>query len=346
MKRAGGVIAAAFAMGLGIGVGQGLIGRDRTEAAWAREETPVQAPAAALQGTDEQVVVRVARQVSPAVVSITSAAGSGSGVIVRREGIIVTNAHVVGGSRVVEVGLATGRPVEGRVLGRDPTVDLAVVQIPTQSIRDVPVAPVGDSDRLVVGQSAIAIGNPLGLERTVTTGVISAVNRSPREIELGGLIQTDAAINPGNSGGPLLDSRGQVVGINTAIYGGTTGLGFAVPINVAADVVRQVLTTGAIRRAYFGINYRDIEPELAAYYGLPVEEGIIVTNVDPRSPAGQAGIRPLDIIARLDDEQIRRGGDFRRVLRERQPGQTVTATVIRPGGTTRINVRLSAIRVS
>ncbi len=143
-----------------------------------------------------------------------------SGVIIRRDGVILTNAHVVRSATDVEVGLADGRRVSGRVLGRDPTVDVAVVRIQATNL---PAAPIADSDRLEVGQTAIAIGNPIGLERTVTTGVVSAVNRSPRGIELGGLIQTDAAINPGNSGGPLLDSQGRVIGINTVIVQGTTG---------------------------------------------------------------------------------------------------------------------------
>ncbi|HEX7239509.1 MAG TPA: trypsin-like peptidase domain-containing protein [Longimicrobiaceae bacterium] len=334
------VVPAALALGLGIGAGQGLVGWGAEEPAlaWARQSGP-----SVQGGTDEQNVIRVARQISPAVVGITTPRSSGSGVVVRREGVIVTNAHVVGNATQVEVSLANGQRVAGRVLGRDPGNDVAVVRIPPA--RDLPVAPIGDSDRLLVGQAAIAIGNPLGLERTVTTGVVSAVNRSPQGIELGGLIQTDAAINPGNSGGPLMDSRGQVVGINTVIYTQATGLGFAIPINLVTDIVEQVLTTGVIRQAYFGVNYRDIEPELARYYGLPVEEGIIVAQLDPRSPAAQAGIELADIITRIDDTPITRGGDFRRELRERRPGDAVTVTVVRPNGTRRINVRLGQINV-
>jgi serine protease Do len=234
------------------------------------------------------------------------------------------------------------------VLGRDPTVDIAVVRLPRG---DYPVAPTGDSDRLQVGQAAIAIGNPLGLERTVTSGVISATNRSPRGFELGGLIQTDAAIFPGNSGGPLFDSRGQVIGINTLTAvdptagGVAAGLGFAIPINLAGDIANQILTTGRVRRSYFGINYNELDPYLAAQYGLPVRNGIIVAAVAGGSPAARAGIRPGDIITRVDDTVIESEGDFRRELRGRSPGATVTVTVLRPEGTTRVNVRLGEAAV-
>lgn len=334
----------ALAVGIGIGVGQGLVGGvggAGPEAAIAQTPTAGAAP----QTSDEQNVIRVARQVTPAVVGIAAGNQSGSGVVVRREGVIITNAHVVGRAREVEVSLANGERVSGQVLGRDPTVDIAVVKIPAR--QDIAVATVGDSDRLIVGQSAIAIGNPYGLERTVTTGVVSALNRSPRGIVLGGLIQTDAAINPGNSGGPLVDSRGAVIGINTVILGGAAGLGFAVPINMATDIVQQLLTTGTIHRPYFGISYEDIEPEVARYYRFPVQQGVIVVQLDPRSPAAQAGLRRLDIITRIDDEEIQRGGDFQRVLRSRRPGQTVTVTVVRLNGSTaRFNVRLGETQVA
>jgi serine protease Do len=301
--------------------------------------TPLSAQTTPPRTAEEEVVVRVARSATPAVVSVSQRrTGAGSGVIVRADGVIVTNAHVVGRMNVVQVRLADGREFEGRVLGADPTVDIAVVRI---DARDLPVAPIGDSDALEVGQLAIAIGNPLGLERTVTRGVISAVNRDPRGFELGGLIQTDAAINPGNSGGPLLDSAGNVIGINTAVLRGGTGLGFAVPINVARDIVDQLLTTGRIRRAFLGISYVDIGPEMAAQFRLPVRNGIIVGEVVPGSPAAVAGIRREDIITAIDDAQITRGGDLRRVLRDRKPGDTVTLTVVRSSGTARVRARLA-----
>jgi S1-C subfamily serine protease len=302
---------------------------------WASEEVE---PAVQQQ---EEITVRVAREATPTVVSVSRRGGAGSGVIVREDGVIVTNAHVVGNARSVEVSLADGRSFTGQVLDRDPTIDIAVVRI---NANRLPAARLGDSDRLVVGQTAVAIGNPLGLERTVTSGVVSAVNRSPRGFELQGLIQTDAAINPGNSGGPLLDSSGRVIGINTAILQGATGLGFAVPINLANDVVRQVLTTGRVVRAFLGISYVDIEPELAAQFGLPVREGIIVRQIGAGTPAAEGGIRPADIIVRIDDTEIARGGDLQRYLRNTRPGTVANVTVIRPQGRATLRVRLDEAR--
>jgi serine protease Do len=287
----------------------------------------------------EQSVIRVAREVSPAVVSVSGGAGAGSGVIVAADGIILTNEHVVRGARRIQITLADGRRLPGTVLGADPSIDIAVIRIAAQNL---PVARLGDSDALQVGQSAIAIGNPLGLERTVTSGVVSAVNRSPRGFQLAELIQTDAAINPGNSGGPLLDSNGRVIGINTAVLAGRrdpiTGLGFAVPINMATDALQQILTTGRVRRAFIGIFYGDIEPDLAAQFRLPVREGILVTDVQPRSPADRAGLRVEDIIVGFDGEPITSGGDLRRLLRAHAPGDTVRLEIVR--GTERSTVSL------
>lgn len=309
----------------------------------SRDNGDIDATAGEIAVAQEETTVRVAREATPTVVSVTRRGGSGSGVIVRADGVIVTNAHVVGNSRTVQVSLADGRQFPGTVLERDPTFDIAIVRI---AARNLPTARIGDSDRLVAGQSAIAIGNPLGLDRTVTSGVISAVNRNPRGFELAGLIQTDAAINPGNSGGPLLDSDGRVIGINTAVLQGATGLGFAVPINLANDVVQQVLTTGRVRNAFLGITYVDIEPELAAQFRLPVSDGIIVRDVAPNTPAARAGIRSADIITRMGAAAISSGGDFRRFLRQTRPGTTVPVTVLRPGGTQTLSVRLEEARRS
>lgn len=337
------IVAAALALGVGAGVGEGVASGGRAAWAWAQGGPQ--------QAGGEQMVIQVARRASPAVVGISGPAGSGSGVIIRRDGVLLTNYHVVGNARDVEVSLASGQRVPGRVLGRDPTVDIAVVQVAAAG-RALPVAPIGDSDRLQVGQAAIAIGNPLGLERTVTSGVISGTNRSPRGFEVGGLIQTDATIFPGNSGGPLFDSQGQVIGINTLTAvdptsaGVASGLGFAVPINLANDVAQQILTTGRVRRAYFGINYTEIDPYLAAQLGLPVQQGLIVTGVVPRSPAATAGIRPGDLLVRIGNTPIATEGDFRRELRARAPGSTVTATVVRPSGTARLDVRLGEATLS
>jgi S1-C subfamily serine protease len=290
---------------------------------------------------EELTVVQVTRQVTPAVVSIQRPGGSGSGVIITTDGVILTNAHVVGNATTVQVGLADGSEYQGTVLGRDPSIDIAVLRIPAS---DVPAAPLADSDRLEVGQAAIAIGNPLGFERTVTTGVVSGLNRALGR-QLDDLIQTDAAINPGNSGGPLLNSAGQVIGINTAIIRPqvATGLGFAVPINLARDVAEQLIATGVIRRAYIGIGYEDLTREIAAQLRVPITEGIIVMRVEPGGPAANAGIRRGDIVTGIGDTTIRSGGDLRRRIRELRPGEAVAVTGIRGGQRFSAQVRLGEV---
>jgi serine protease Do len=292
--------------------------------------------------SEEQIVIRVARQVTPAVVSIVVPNyGSGSGAVIRRDGMILTNAHVVGPAKTVQVGLADGRKVGGTVLGRDIGLDVAVVRIP---INDLPAAPLGNSDQLQVGQMAIAVGNPLGLERTVTTGVISALNRPGRELGGETFIQTDAAISPGNSGGPLVDSRGNVVGINSAelLGQGVQGLGFAIPINLAMAMASQVLATGRYVRPFLGIAFSDVDEDLALQFRLPVKEGVLVTDVQNGSPAAKAGVRPQDIITRIGDTPVGMGGDLRRVLRGMKPGDEARLTVVRPpnGAKTELDVTL------
>ena len=322
----------------GAGVGTGLVVRQNVRDASAAQAAAAQQPLT----TEEQIVIRVARQITPAVVSImVPNYGSGSGAVIRKDGMILTNAHVVGAANTVQVGLADGRKVTGRVLGRDPGLDVAVVRIQSN---DVPVAPIGNSDQLQVGQLAIAIGNPLGLERTVTTGVISAVNRPARNLGGETFIQTDAAISPGNSGGPLVDSRGNVIGINSAelLGQGVSGLGFAIPINLAMNMANQVLATGTYVRPFLGIAFSDVDAEMAGQFRLPVKQGVIVTDVQAGSPAARGGIRSQDIITRVNDTPVAMGGDLRHVLRALKPGDTVRLNVVRPpdGARATLPVRL------
>ena len=346
----------AVGVGVGIGIGAGLAEAGRgivrfavTDVAPALSEAVASiapalasgtmqsptaaAPAATQQGTmtsAEETVIRVARAVTPSVVSIVVPNyGSGSGAIIRPDGMILTNAHVVGNAETVQVGLADGRTLNGRVLGRDAALDVAVVRV---SAGNLPAAALGNSDQLQVGQTAIAIGNPLGLERTVTAGVVSAVNRSARDLGGESFIQTDAAISPGNSGGPLVDSRGRVIGINSAelLGQGVQGLAFAIPINLAMEMANQVLATGRYVRPFVGITYGDIDENLAARFQLPVRRGIIVTGVQRGSPADRAGLRPQDIVTRADDAPITMGGDLRRILRGHRPGDTIRLTLVRP----------------
>jgi serine protease Do len=340
MRKTATLLACAGLLGLGIGAGQGMVGR--TSAPLFADPTPLGELA------PEQVIIEVTRRVSPAVVSIMSRGGSGSGVIIRSDGVIVTNAHVVGNLRQVTVGLATGEERVGTVLGSDRNMDIAVVQIAAPE--PLPAAPLGDSDLLEPGQVAIAIGNPAGLERTVTTGVVSAVDRMLPQPGMEEMIQTDAAINPGNSGGPLLDSQGRVIGINTIVLQGgrmggpaLVGLGFAVPINVARDIAEQLLATGRIVRPFLGINYGDVTRELAQQFRLPVQQGILIASVQPGTPAAAAGLRAEDIIVEVNGTPITQGGDLRRLLRTVQPGATVEIVGVRPSGRFTTRATLSAI---
>jgi S1-C subfamily serine protease len=328
---------------VGIGIGTALdVGKRLPLDAFATQPALAPTPVAFQPNASEQTIIQVARDVSPAVVSVSRRGGSGSGFFIREDGVLLTNVHVVGNSRVVEVGLADGRVLPGRVIGGDPPSDVAVVQV---DLDDAPTVPLGDSDQLQVGQTAIAIGNPLGFERTVTTGVVSALNRSPRGLQVGGFIQTDASINSGNSGGPLLDSEGRVIGINSVIFsptGASIGLGFSIPINLARNIAEQVLTSGVVNIAYLGIGLGDLYPEVARQYRLPVSQGIIVRAIDPRGPAGVAGIELGDVITNVDGVPITNGGDLARVLRERRPGQVVPVTVasLQSGRERRVTVRL------
>jgi serine protease Do len=345
MRNSTAALAFAAVLGVGIGVGQSLLENASDRAAADAEPAAASSASNASANapsvlTPEETVIAVTKRATPAVVSIRSPYGSsGSGVIVRSDGVILTNEHVVRGTNAVEVGLASGEMIAGEVIGRDPTIDIAVVRVKGRRLEPAPLA---DSDQIQVGQSAIAIGNPAGFERTVTTGVVSALDRSlGRGYEE--LIQTDAAINPGNSGGPLLDSSGRVIGINTVILSNAVGIGFAVPINLARDVAEQLLTTGVIRRPFLGIDYVELDREIAAYFDLPVEEGIILRYVQEGTPAEAAGLRPEDIIVQIDDTPIKRSGDFVKVMRSKRPGDTIRITGVRPNGRFTTQARLSAI---
>lgn len=292
---------------------------------------------AALLLPQEQTIIDIVRHISPAVVAVTTydkngdEDGVGSGVIVTKDGNILTNNHVITGSSKIVVTLADGRDLVARSLGGDPTIDLAILKIEGTNL---PVAPLGDSDNLQVGQIAIAIGNPYGFERTVTVGVISALRRtvSDGDESLTNLIQTDARIFPGNSGGPLLDSKGKVIGINTAVVGGRAGtVGFAIPISTAQDIMRQVQTRGRVVLPWIGISYGELNADIAKEFGLKVQEGIIVANVEKDGPAALAGIRRGDIIIAVDNTKIKGSGDLRKAIRARNVGDKANVVAIRDG---------------
>ncbi|MCG6881624.1 MAG: trypsin-like peptidase domain-containing protein [Deltaproteobacteria bacterium] len=281
----------------------------------------------AVYSSDEEINVSVFEKAHPAVVNIASTTlsmnfwmeviprqGQGSGFIIDRRGYILTNNHVVAKAQKLTVTTAKGKKIDATLVGRDPRTDLAVIRIPAGDVEAV--ATLGDSDKLRPGQKAIAIGNPFGLSHTLTTGIVSALHRSIRTEEgneVEDLIQTDAAINPGNSGGPLLDSNGDVIGINTAIFslsGGYQGIGFAIPINLAKRVATQLITSGRVARPWLGISGLSLSPYLAESLGLNVKEGVLVVQVLPGGPAYQAGLKGGDREVLIRGFRIALGGDI------------------------------------
>lgn len=288
-------------------------------------------------------VVQAVKEVGPAIVGITTRVydrdmfnrrvevgqSVGSGVLFDKKGYIVTNNHVVSGSKDVNVCLSNGKTVQGKVVGTDPSTDLAVVKIDGSD--DLPVASFGDSDALQVGETAIAIGNPLGLEfqGTVTVGVISALNRSLDDIDQRfRLIQTDAAINPGNSGGALVTADGKVVGINSAKIAkeGVEGMGFAIPINSAKGIIQQLISSGKVTRAYLGVYAAD--KDIAQRYGYDWDHdgGVLVMKVASRSPVSLTDIRPGDYILAIDGQSIDTVKGMRDILDTHKPGDRIKVT--------------------
>jgi S1-C subfamily serine protease len=266
------------------------------------------------------VVVRVAEMLRPAVVNLRAGRGrregSGSGILFTPDGLLLTNHHVVAGHERVRVRLGDGREVGGRVAGNDPWTDLAVVQADESKL---PHAVLGDSSRLRVGQLVVAIGSPLGFESTVTAGVISALGRTLRSITghlVDNVIQTDAALNPGNSGGPLVDSRGQVIGINTAIVRPAQGLCFAIPINMAKHILPQLLKHGRVVRGYLGLHARNVPlpRNLANRFQLTQTGAVEVLAIEPGGPADQAGILEEDLILSLGEQTMTCIDDLHKVL--------------------------------
>jgi serine protease Do len=307
---------------------------------------------AALLLPNEQAVINIARNAGPAVVAIRvkkdDDTAVASGVIVRPEGYILTNNHVVDEGGTVTVTLADGREVKGTRLGGDPRIDLAVLKV---NAGQLPAAPLGDSDALQVGQLAIAIGNPYGFQQTVTVGVVSALNRS---IPGGGaaltnLIQTDAQINPGNSGGPLLDSSGRVIGITTALVtsrSGGTGLGFAIPINTAQEVIDNVISYGRVVVPWIGISYGDVSKEAAKVFDLPTDQGVIVANVLSNSPAATARLKKGDVIVRVGNVAIADTGDMQKALRGKRVGDVLNLSIVREGKPINVSVKLREMPIS
>lgn len=320
--------------------------------------------------SDEQNNIEVYRTLSPGVVNVHSTSyardffgfvepqeGSGSGSVIDQEGNILTNYHVIEGATKLAVSFGGQKNYAAQLVGGDPDTDLAVIKLIEKPKEPLTIIALGDSDKLDVGQKVLAIGNPFGLDRTLTTGVISGLQRpirarNGRPIE--GAIQTDASINPGNSGGPLLDSHGRMIGINSQILspsGASAGVGFAVPVNIAKRIVPQLLKSGEVRRPKLGIGTRDVAP-LKGQLDLTVSDGVIIMQVAPGEAAANAGLRGVtqtengdfaigDIILGMDSEKIANTDDLYRLLDKHQIGDTVQLQILRNGRRTSVPVRLT-----
>ncbi len=257
----------------------------------------------------------------------------GSGVVIdAKRGLIITNNHVIANADEISVNLSNGNTLKAKMLGTDPDTDVALIQVPAKGLTALTRA---DSDKLRVGDFVIAIGNPFGLGQTVTSGIVSALGRSGLGIEgYEDFIQTDASINPGNSGGALVNLRGELVGINTAILsksGGNVGIGFAIPINMVRDIARQLFETGEIRRGHLGASAQDVTAELAQAFGMKNQQGALVTQVTGGSPADRAGLQVGDIITEVNGRKIRRSSDIRTRIGMLRLGEEVQLQVVREG---------------
>jgi serine protease Do len=263
----------------------------------------------------------------------------GSGFIIDKEGYVVTNNHVIEDADQIKVKLDDDNEFDAEVVGRDPNTDLALLKI--ESKKDLPVITMGDSDALKIGQWVVAIGSPFGLERTVTAGIVSAKGRVIGSGPYDDFIQTDASINPGNSGGPLLNMKGEVVGINTAIIASGTGIGFAIPVNLAEGIIAQLKSEGEVTRGWLGVAIQDLTTEMAEYYGLKDRKGVLVADVFEGDPADKAGIKAKDIIIEVNDEKIETSRQLTAMIAGLKVGETAKVEVFRNGKSKTFAVELA-----
>ena len=368
------LLLAVFLAGMGAGwlfarpPGDALSAAPVVDAASAGPAAPVPAagfaapasPPAAAAASEEETLPDVVERVSRSVVSIESKQtvrgridhplfndpfwrrffdiprerereNRGSGVIVSAEGYVLTNNHLVGGAREIRVKLEDGRELDAEIVGADPRSDVAVLKIEGE---DLPVVPLGSSSELRLGQTVIAIGYPFGIGQTVTKGIVSAQGRALRLVEYEDFIQTDAAINPGNSGGALINARGELVGINTAIAsrtGGSHGIGFAIPIDFARSIMNSIIATGSVVRGYIGVNLQNVTPEMVEYFSLPGPGGALISQVLEDSPAARAGIERGDVIVEFDGKKVESLEHLRMLAAQSQPGKKVKVSVVRDG---------------
>ncbi|OLB98536.1 MAG: serine protease [Nitrospirae bacterium 13_1_20CM_2_62_14] len=308
----------------------------------------------------QSVITELAERVKPAVVSVfpvhgpsrptdapreraPNAPGSGSGVIIDPQGHIVTNNHVVGEANEVEVRLSDKTKFIAQVIGKDPDTDVALLKVVTD--RSLPYASFGDSGTVKVGQWVLAVGNPFGLDRTVTLGVVSGMGRDNMNLSrYENFIQTDASINPGNSGGPLFNMQGQIIGINTAIINFAQGIGFAIPSNMTKQVIQQLLARGKVVRGWLGVGIQPVTAELGTKFGVNEGEGVLVNEVFENDPAARAGMKPGDIITKLDGKTVDTPNLLSRLIAGLEPGATTHIEVVRDGKRQILSVALSEKR--
>jgi Do/DeqQ family serine protease len=358
------VYAMAF-FSLGIYVHTSLT-KPSPQASWQQVSTPVESPVSTRVGTPpDNPFVQVAEQVTPSVVNISTIttgkgrtpselfrpfgndpyfrdffdrffegmprrrqqASLGSGVVIDKGGLILTNNHVIKDADEITVRFSNKQEAKGKVVGTDGKTDLAVIRVNTKE--DLPVARLGNSDSLRVGEWAIAIGNPFGLDHTLTVGVVSATGRSEVGIAAyENFIQTDASINPGNSGGPLLNVRGEVIGINTAIVASGQGIGFAIPINMARKIMDDLVKKGKVTRGWLGVAVQPLTPELAKSFGVS-GDGVLVNQVMPKSPAEAAGLKVGDLILGVDGKAVKDPRELQRIIAEIDIGKSVEVSILR-----------------
>jgi serine protease Do len=368
---AGAAVAAALVAGAGVAPRLGFTAGKATPL-WTERATEV-SPAPVTQTPNW---VKLAKELKPAVVNVStkrveggtpmrspfgeddpfdqffkqfghapkrSVRSMGSGVIINPKGYIVTNNHVVEDATEITVKLSDGRELPGKLVGRDPKTDLALLKVEATGL---PTIALGDSSELAVGEPVMAIGNPFGLEQTVTTGIVSATGRVIGQGPYDDFIQTDASINPGNSGGPLINARGQAVGINAAIFtqsGGSVGIGFAIPVNQAKSVVTQLADSGRVERGWLGVSIQSLTPELAKGFKLPDAKGALVASVTDDSPAARAGVRAGDIITEYAGHPVARSEDLPRLVADTPAGREVPVTVLRDGKTVKLTAKVGKL---
>jgi len=366
---AGGGVAAGIGTAIGDGAGTTTVIREVPG-------NPASAPASFDEQDGAQSIQDIYEAAGPGVVQVLSTVvddsdpvfgpqqgqSQGSGFVIDKAGHIVTNYHVVEGATDVEVSFSQNERIPAKVVGTDPSTDIAVLEVDEQARALTPL-PLGDSDAVRVGDAVVAIGNPFGLERTITAGIVSALQReitSPNGFAIDKVIQTDAPINPGNSGGPLLNARGEVVGVNSQIApapggSGNVGIGFAVPINTVKEVVSQILETGKVEHAYLGIQMVTLNETLRENFRMPAETGVLIVEVVPGSPAAEAGLEGGDTQVTIDGQTYMLGGDVvtkvdgtpvdsaddvRAAVRAKQPGDSVTLEIHREKATKTVTVEL------